>query len=123
MAGLKVNSADAWIALLGTLFGGVGLKAVESWMNRNKEKDDYDARQRKELRDDLAQTREELHRAEEALDKIRYKHYSLIDDFITVRAELIDALRTLRATGATVEEPVLQTLEEILKDANIDDKE
>lgn len=48
------------IGLLGTVFGGAGLKIVEALINRGKNREDTAAALRKELRDDLARLREEL---------------------------------------------------------------
>jgi lysophospholipase L1-like esterase len=73
---------QAWLALIGALLGGSGLKVIEHWLNRSKTKDDTATDFRNELRTDIKDLREELRKAEEELDKWRVKYYALMDEFI-----------------------------------------
>lgn len=85
-----------WIALFGTLMGGVGLKVVEHWLSRSKVRDDAAMQIRSELRTEIQSLKQELNNAEADLDKWRGKYYELMDQFIRVKGELETALRQLQ---------------------------
>lgn len=86
----------AWIALIGTLLGGVGLKFVEHWLSRSKVRDDTAAQLRNELRTEIQGLKTELNNVESDLDKWRGKYYELMDNFIKVKSELETAMRQLQ---------------------------
>lgn len=69
---------EALLALAGTVFGGVGLKIIESILGRAKRRDDTATILRSELRKDLHDLREELREAEECVDEWRGKYYELL---------------------------------------------
>lgn len=71
----------ALLALVGTVFGGVGLKAVESILARGKTKSDTAAEIRNELRTDVAALRNEMKDLEVQLDEWKAKYYALLDQF------------------------------------------
>lgn len=73
---------QAWLALIGALLGGSGLKVIEHWLNRSKSKDSTATDFRNELRTDIKDLRAELSKAEDELDKWRVKYYALMDEFI-----------------------------------------
>lgn len=73
---------QGWLAIIGALLGGSGLKVIEYWLNRSKTKDDTATDFRNELRTDIKDLRDELRKAEEELDKWRVKYYALMDEFI-----------------------------------------
>ena len=75
------------IALIGTLFGGVGLKAVEHWLNKNKVKIDDAARIRDELRTELTAVRAENRQLESDVDKWRKEYYDMYEKNIRMRTE------------------------------------
>lgn len=77
---------QAWLALIGALLGGSGLKVIEHWLNRSKGKDDTATDFRNELRTDIKDLRAELARTEDELDKWRVKYYALMDEFIKYKA-------------------------------------
>lgn len=83
---------QAWLALLGALLGGSGLKIVEYWLNRSKIKEDAASQMRTELRNDIKGLREELRVVEDELDKWRGKYYELMDEFMRAKADLAAAL-------------------------------
>ncbi|AIW02689.1 hypothetical protein SEA_EVY_219 [Streptomyces phage Evy] len=87
----------AWIALIGTVLGGVGLKFVEHWLSRSKVRDDTAAQLRNELRTEIQGLKQELNNVETDLDKWRGKYYELMDNFIKVKSELETAMRTLQS--------------------------
>jgi Tfp pilus assembly major pilin PilA len=86
----------AWIALIGTVLGGVGLKFVEHWLSRSKVRDDTASQLRTELRTEIQGLKTELNNVESDLDKWRGKYYELMDNFIKVKSELEMAMRTLQ---------------------------
>lgn len=86
----------AWIALIGTVLGGVGLKFVEHWLSRSKVRDDTAAQLRNELRTEIQGLKTELNNVEADLDKWRGKYYELMDNFIKVKSELETAMRKLQ---------------------------
>jgi chromosome segregation ATPase len=91
----------AWIALIGTLLGGVGLKFVEHWLSRSKVRDDTAAQLRNELRTEIQGLKTELNNVESDLDKWRGKYYELMDNFIKVKSELETAMRQLQHNNNT----------------------
>jgi uncharacterized protein YlxW (UPF0749 family) len=91
----------AWIALLGTVLGGVGLKFVEHWLSRSKVRDDTAAQLRTELRTEIQNLKQELNNVEADLDKWRGKYYELMDNFIKVKSELESAMRKLQNDNNT----------------------
>lgn len=95
------------MALLGTLFGGAGIKFLEQWLGRAKEKADVGAQIRDELRKEIDSLRAQLTAAdakEDALeaevDSWRGKYYDLRDEKQKVVTELtitLDKLKTLES--------------------------
>lgn len=73
MAGLD----PAWIALIGTLCGGLGLKLLEHWLGRSKVKLDEATKIRTELRDEVTTLRAENKELEKQVDEWRMKYYEL----------------------------------------------
>lgn len=73
--------ADPILALVAALFGGVGLKIVESLVNRSKVKNDLQAQMRSELRKDVMSLKDELEDIENSLDQWKKKYYSLLLSF------------------------------------------
>lgn len=86
----------AWIALIGTVLGGVGLKFVEHWLSRSKVRDDTASQLRTELRTEIQGLKTELNNVESDQDKWRGKYYELMDNFIKVKSELETAMRQLQ---------------------------
>jgi hypothetical protein len=78
---------QAWIALIGALLGGSGLKVIEHWLNRSKTKDDSATNFRNELRSDIKELRLELAKTEEELDNWRVKYYALMEEFIKYKQQ------------------------------------
>lgn len=76
---------DAWLALAGTVFGGVGLKVIEQILGRTGRKDDTAFRFRDELRieingmrSEMDKLRAETERLDDDLDSWRTKYFSLV---------------------------------------------
>lgn len=92
---------EAWLALAGTVFGGVGLKIIESFLGRNKSKEDVAYRFRDELRAEILLLRTEhdkLQREAAALrkeiDEWRNKYFKLVAAVAT--GDLKEAQRAIR---------------------------
>jgi hypothetical protein len=76
---------EAWIALAGTIFGGIGLKVVEQILGRASRKDTTAASLRTELRLDLSTMRTEIEqlrsqtdRLDDEIDTWRTRYFSLL---------------------------------------------
>lgn len=86
---------SAFVALLGTIFGGAGLKLVESWLGKAKERAASEAGMREELRKEIQSLRDRLDRAAEEekrlealIDKWRGDYYNLRDEHQSTVTEL-----------------------------------
>lgn len=73
---MEIN--EAYLSLAGTIFGGVGLKIVESFVSKKKRREDVATNLRNELRTENQSLRDELHRMESSVDEWRDKYYALI---------------------------------------------
>lgn len=71
----------ALLALIGTIFGGAGLKLVEGLLNKSKTQTDVAAQIRAELRTDVQALRDEIRKVETELDEWKTKYYDLLDQF------------------------------------------
>lgn len=78
----------AWIALIGTVFGGVGLKVVDHYLSKNKVKIDDAARIRDELRIEITSLRDEVNKLEAERDKWRADYYDLRDKIADLQAQV-----------------------------------
>lgn len=67
----------ALIALLGTFFGGAGMKVIEHFLNKKGKAEDLATQMRKELRDDLATLRTELKEEARESDEWKGKYWEL----------------------------------------------
>lgn len=92
-----------FVALVGTLFGGAGLKAVEGYFGRAKERSTEEASLREELRKNIADLRTQLDRAdaeelrlETSIDDWREKYYALRDEHTKIVTELTLTLQRLK---------------------------
>lgn len=99
--------ATPLIALVGTIFGGAGLKITERWLNRAKEKNDTAKQIRDELRTDMATYRKEITDLKTELDKVEAevnawqdKYYELRDKYVTLKGLYEDALRQIQRKAA-----------------------
>lgn len=72
---------DPMLALVAALFGGVGLKVIESILSRTQSKNDLQTQMRSELRSDVVTLKQELDDIEESLDKWKKRYYRLFIAF------------------------------------------
>lgn len=89
-----LNNAG-FLALMGTIFGGAGLKIIESWLGKAKARADQGAQMRDELRKDIEGLRNQLERAaaeetrlEGLIEEWRSKYYDLLTEKTKVVTEL-----------------------------------
>lgn len=85
----------AWIALIGTLCGGLGLKITEHWLSRGKIKVDEASAIRNELRLEVTALRAEIKQLEADVDKWREEYYKARDKLVAMQTELTLALQKL----------------------------
>jgi hypothetical protein len=79
----------AWIALIGTVFGGAGLKAMESILARGSKKVDTATQMREELRKESASLKEELRSAEKELDAWKEKYFLLLEEYLEIKSHIV----------------------------------
>jgi hypothetical protein len=91
--------ATAIMALVGTVFGGVGLKVIEHLLARKKTKDDLAGALRKELREEVGRMRQELKEESQGHDAWREKYWTLYEKHVTLGAEMKAANRLLAQHG------------------------
>jgi len=89
----------AWVALIGTVFGGVGLKVLDHYLGKNKTKVDDASRMRDELRIDRDELRIEINTQKTEIDKLEIarnewqaKYLDLRDQLTALQTELTLAL-------------------------------
>lgn len=87
----------AWIALIGTLCGGIGLKVLEHWLGKSKIKIDEATKLRDELRIEITSQREEIKSLEAEVDRWRKDYYDLRDKYSTLNTEYLIALERIKA--------------------------
>ena len=85
----------AYIALVGTLCGGIGLKTAEHYLGKGTRRVDDAARIRDELRIEITNLREDRKGLEEELEDLREKYYALYEKFIAQTTELTLALQKI----------------------------
>lgn len=83
------------IALIGTIFGGAGLKIIESWLSKSARKTDDAKEIRDELRLTITELRTEISELEKAVDRWRTDYYAMRDEKIKLetRLQIIEAQR------------------------------
>lgn len=84
-----------FVAIVGTVFGGVGLKVIEVWLGKAKERAAEAQSMRDELRKEIADLRSQLAKADEEerrlealIEDWRSKYYDLRDEKQQVITEL-----------------------------------
>lgn len=102
----------AWIALIGTVCGTVGLKVAEHWLGRNKVRADDASRIRDELRLEITTQREEIRQLENDASKWREEYYNLRDKYVALQTELTLALQKIRDEAALASQKA-ETLEQV----------
>lgn len=93
----------AWIALIGTLCGGIGLKVAEHWLGRSKVKMDDASKLRDELRSEITTQKEEIRQLEADVDKWRSEYYTLFQKYVALQTDLTLALQKIKDEAAAAE--------------------
>ena len=93
-----------FVALMGTIFGGAGLKIIEGWLGRQKERATEAQSMRDELRKEIESLRTQLDKADEEekrleaqVEEWRGKYYDLRDEKQKVVTELTITLERLKS--------------------------
>lgn len=81
--------------LIGTVFGGAGLKTVEAILNRGKNKDDTAAQLRTELRQDLATIKADLKEEAKSADDWQRKYWELKHELLIVNHKTNEAIKVV----------------------------
>ena len=77
-------------SLLGTVFGGVGMKLIDRFFARGEKKVDDAAKLRKELWDELNSLREEVRNMRKELDGWKEKYFLVLADNAVLRQREAD---------------------------------
>lgn len=78
----------AWIALIGTVFGGAGLKIIEQILTRGQKGADTATQLRTELRAESAGLKEELRLVEKSLDEWKEKYFLLLQEYLELKSQI-----------------------------------
>lgn len=89
------------IALLAAVFGGAGLKIIESLFKRAGERADIASQLRSELRQEVLDLREVVHKIDERLESWRRQYYAVLVAFnelaiLAIAAGLAEEVKRLR---------------------------
>lgn len=88
--------SQAWLALIGAVLGGSGLKFIEHYLSRPKIKEDSATAFRNELRQEMVALRTELKSAETDLDMWKVKYYDLLEQLSRARIDRDEALHKIQ---------------------------
>lgn len=105
----------AWIALVATVCGGVGLKVVEHWLGRNKVRIDDATQIRDELRLEIAALRDENKELEAEITKWREDYYRVRERELKLLNALDKAVREIADAAKRAE--ILAAAQEALPEA------
>lgn len=83
-----LSAPDAWLTLIGAIFGGVGLKVMDSWLSRSKVREDQATQIRRELRDEVVSLRTEIQDLRKQVDTWRDKYYVEAEENAVLNARL-----------------------------------
>lgn len=95
----------AW-ALIGTLFGGAGLKVVEKWLSKSSDNQNFAKGIRDELRGEIKELRDEIDELRKESDKWRVLYFDVQDEYLQFRTilstkvdpQIVDELRVAAKT-------------------------
>lgn len=97
---------ETQLALLGALFGGVGLKVVgdllNKWLNRGKEQFDEAAAIRAELRTEVQKLRAEIGELRQEAERWKERYYKLLQEYLDLNSRhqiILAELEELREEG------------------------
>lgn len=93
---MALHLDPAWIAVMGTAVGTVGLKVAEHFLGKGRIKIDDAAKIRDELRIEIKSNKEEIKELEDDVEKWRADYYDLRDKYIQLQTELTLALQQIK---------------------------
>lgn len=93
----------AWIALIGTVVGTIGLKVAEHFLGKGRIKIDDAAKIRDELRLEITANKQEIKELEEELDKWKSAYFDLREKQIELQTQLTFALQKIKDESARAE--------------------
>lgn len=93
---LAFNPDPAWIALVGTIVGTLGLKVAEHFLGKGRVKIDDASNIRNELRLQIAANEKKIDDLEDEVEKWRREYYDLRDKYIQMQTELRLALDKIK---------------------------
>lgn len=96
LTGFLAGLDPAWIALIGTLFGGVVLQVSKKWLSKGRVKRDDAKEIREELRGRVTEQKTEINDLEDEVNEWRGKYYDLRDSYIKVQTELMITLNAIK---------------------------
>ncbi len=88
MIELLASIPAPWLAFAGTIFGGVGLKILEHFLNRGKTKNDIATQLRNELREDIRELQKRVDELEAENEKWRARAFKAEEE-VALRNALI----------------------------------
>jgi hypothetical protein len=87
---------SAWLVLLGTIFGGVGLRYIDHWLTRRKTSLDEGAAWRREQREEISGLKGDKDQLEAEVIKWRDLYYDLREAYALLKVQLEIALARIR---------------------------
>lgn len=87
---------SAWLVLLGTIFGGAGLRYVDHWLTRRKTSLDEGAAWRQEQRQEISGLKAENDKLEAEVTRWRDLYYDLREAYALLKVQLEVALSKIR---------------------------
>lgn len=78
----------AWIALISTFLGGIGLRIAERVLARGQVRQDAATALREELRRESSALKEEVRLVEKELDLWKEKYFTLLQKYLELKAQL-----------------------------------
>lgn len=85
-----VTMSEPVLALLAALFGGAGLKIIETLLSRSARKEDLAKELREELRQESQSLKDQVREAQDSIDKWRSMYYALLASFNELMAAALN---------------------------------
>lgn len=99
---------EQWIPLLVAIFGGIGVKLIETMISRSGKKIDMEAEIRKELREVVSQQDAKIAELSDEVDVWKQKYYQVLEQLLgyeqmkVAHKELKDQLDKLNTHAKTL---------------------
>lgn len=100
-----------WLALIGTLGGGIGIKVIEPWVNKRSRHDSTPAEIREELRlqiqslkEDVVKSQAHIDSTEKEMNEWQAKYWELIAEHSKQQRLMLDYLSEVTSLKAKIKE-------------------